>query len=415
MSPTPQRIIGVSLGAALILALGVYGPATLLGPLPAAAVTAEPPAVEAGETARFALPEDGQSAVALVPDETGEPVVLAGAGDDEALPMGGAAKLVTVLVTQASQPLTAGDDGADIRIGAEDYRGYLNYDKEGSRVLPVSPGETWTQRDVVQAVLLASSNNHADTLVRWAFGNPAAYVEAANAWLDEHGFEHTRVDDATGLSGDNVGTATELARLTAMIMAVPALADMIDHAGERAGLGERTIPDVIAHMPDRVRALSRSYTDQAGLVFAFTDLADTGEDAVRIVGVLLRMPDYETLDPAVERILADVESAASPRRLVEAGTSYAKVTTPWGQRSELVASVGQETAAFGGGAQAPDIRIDDFATGRAGDRLGRITIDYEGGTATSPLELSDDLRDPGVFWRLGHPIIMVNALFGSIR
>ena len=81
--------------------------------------------------------------------------------------------------------------------------------------MQVSPGEQWTERDVVRAVLLASSNNHADTLVRWAFGGVDPYVEAANAWLAEAGFTATRVDDATGLSGDNVGTAEELARLAA--------------------------------------------------------------------------------------------------------------------------------------------------------------------------------------------------------
>ena len=104
---------------------------------------------------------------------------LAVAGDTEAVPIGGAAKLVTLLVTLDSLPLPADGGGPDDPASApRTTPTTCATSGEGSRTLPVSPGETWTERDVVRAVLLASSNNHADTLVRWAFGGVDAYVEA---------------------------------------------------------------------------------------------------------------------------------------------------------------------------------------------------------------------------------------------
>src|SRR5690349_18188536 len=187
---SPGRIIGISVGALAILGIGVYGPAMLLGPLPDVTVRTTSAAAAPAEVSALTLPETGASAIAVVDDGTAE--TIASAGDPAAVPIGGAAKLVTLLVTLDSLPLPADGAGPAIPIGPEDYVDYLRYSGEGSRALQVSPGETWTERDVVRAVLLASSNNHADTLVRWAFGSPDAYVEAANAWLAEQGFTATR-------------------------------------------------------------------------------------------------------------------------------------------------------------------------------------------------------------------------------
>lgn len=414
---SPGRIVGIAIGALAILAIGVYGPATLLGPLPAVAVASLDVSGSAeGEAAEIPLPEEGASAVALVPEPGAEPVVLASAGDEEPVAIGGVAKLVTLLVTVDAQPISAGDAGASLKIGPDDYRDYLRYQKEGSRTLTVSPGDTWTQRDVLRAVLLASSNNHADTLVRWAFGSPKAYVTAAGEWLAEHGFEHTSVDDATGLSGDNVGTASEAARLAAMLLATPALAEILDEAGVRGDDGRRNVPDVIAHQAGSgIRSMSRSFTDQAGLCFIFTGTLDTdaAEGTGRIVGAMLRMPDYETLDPAVDAVIEAVDTAAAPRTVIEQGTAYASAVSPWGDRARLVATLDRSAPAFSGGIGESSVSIESFATAKRGAQLGRVSVEYEGGTASSPLELDGDIRDPGPLWRLANPVAMIEAYFAA--
>ncbi len=97
----------------------------------------------------------------------------------------------------------------------------------------------------MRAVLLASSNNHADTLVRWAFGGVEPYVEAANAWLAEQGFTATRVADATGLSGDNVGTAEELARLAAHASSPTPSSRRCSTTPGAAPVGARNVPDLV--------------------------------------------------------------------------------------------------------------------------------------------------------------------------
>ncbi|KRE30186.1 serine hydrolase [Agromyces sp. Soil535] len=413
---SPGRITGIVVGALAILGFGVYGPAMLLGPLPQVSVRLEPAAAAAADVPALALPTTGASALAVVGDD-GTAETVATAGDPAAVPIGGAAKLVTLLVTLDSLPLPADGAGPAIPIGPADYTDYLRYSGEGSRALQVSPGETWTERDVVRAVLLASSNNHADTLVRWAFGGVEPYVEAANAWLAEQGFTATRVDDSTGLSGDNVGTAEELARLAAMVLADDQLAAMLDDP-DAAPLGARSVPDLVGRASDGdVRAITRSFTDQAGLSYVFTaqlPAVDGVEgEPRRITGAMLLMPDYETLDPAVAAAVESAAAASAPVTVIAEGTTYARVLAPWGDEADLVASVSRADAAWGSAFGEPSVSVDEFSTAREGREVGRISVPTATGEIASPLRLTGDIHDPGPIWRLTNPATLIGAFLAS--
>lgn len=411
MSFSPGRAIGILAGAVAILGIGVYGPAMLLGPLPTAEVqqTTDAPA-EA--SVALTLPGDGASAAVLLGADDASTVATAGAA--EPLPIGAAAKLVTALVTVDALPLAAGEAGAQLTIGPEDYTDYLRYAADDARTLPVSPGERWSERDAVRAVLIASSNNHADTLARWAFGSVDAYVERANAWLADAGFETLRVGDATGLSGDSVGTAEEVARLAALVLGEEALAAMYDTSVTVSG--ERDVPDVVDHAADAgARALARGYTDQAGLVFVYrVDAEIEGADApVQLAVAMVRLPDYETLDPAVAALDASVAQAAVPTEVITAGSSYATVRTAWGDQAELVAVSSRTASEWGAVPGAPELELEPITTASSGAKLGRVTVPVAGAELSSVLELDGELSDPGPLWRLSHPAAVVSAFFAN--
>lgn len=413
---SPGRIVGIVVGALAILGVGVYGPAMLLGPLPPVDVRVERATTSSTEVPALVLPDTGASAIAVLADDGTSETVATG-GDAGPVPIGGATKLVTLLVTMDSLPLPADGAGPGIPIGPADYSDYLRYSGEGSRALQVSPGETWTERDVVRAVLLASSNNHADTLVRWAFGGVEPYVERANAWLAEQRFAATRVDDATGLSGDNVGTADELARLAGLVLADPELAAMLDDP-DQAPPGARRVPDVVDRSEENgVRAIARSYTDQAALSYVFTTELPTAEGAegapTRITGTMLLMPDYETLDPAVAAAVESAIAASAPVDVIEAGTRYARVVAPWGDRADVVASVSRTDAAWGNAFGAASVDVDGFSTAPDGREVGRVTVETSTGELASPLMLSGDIRDPGPFWRLTNPAPLIGAFLAG--
>lgn len=412
MTVSPGRIVGIAVGAIAILGIGVYGPAMLLGPLPAVAVTADQAPVAAPPAAQIPMPAEGASALAVVDDE-GAANPIATGGEQGVVPIGGAAKLVTLLVTLDSLPLAAGSDGPAIPIGPEDYTDYARYQAEGTRVLQVSPGDSWSQRDVLRAVLLASSNNHADTLARWAFGSVDQYVVAANEWLTAAGFPETRVADATGLSGDNVGTAADLAGLAARVLDDPALAALLD--GEvSGGVGVRQIPDVVSRLGDQgVRAMARGFTDQAAISFVFTTTTTSsgGSEPIRLVGAMTLMPDYETLDAAVTAAVQAAGQAAVPVDVITAGSAYGSAVSAWGDRADLVASATRTSLGWSAATGDVTVDVDSFTTARAGRDVGRVVVPTPTGELASPLTLSVDIGDPGPIWRLTNPLPILGAYF----
>jgi D-alanyl-D-alanine carboxypeptidase (penicillin-binding protein 5/6) len=409
MSPSPARVIGIAVGTLAILAVGVYGPAMLLGPLPAVTVRVDEAQAAAAEPAVVVLPDDGASAVAILA-ESGEAELVASFADDAPAPIGGAAKLVTALVTVDSLPLEEGTGGPDIRIGAADYSAYLKYQAEGSRALAVSPGETWNERDVLRALVLASSNNHADTLATWSFGSVENYVREANGWLEEQGFATLRVADATGLSGENVGTAAELARLAGLVLADPTLGPMFLVGEGPLAADDRRIPDVIAHLGgDGIRAMSRSYTDEAALSFVFTAEIEVGDQTRRLVGAMTGVDDYETLDPAVLAVVESMQAASAPIEIIAAGASYGEVQAAWGERARLVASAARTDAAFGVAPDDASVAVEPFTTAAAGRQVGTVTVRLGERDVSSALELDAAIRDPGPVWRLTHPGELIGA------
>ncbi|GAA1505596.1 D-alanyl-D-alanine carboxypeptidase (penicillin-binding protein 5/6) [Agromyces terreus] len=409
---SPARVIGIIVGSLVILGLGLYAPAMLLGPLPTVTVRTDPTVVALPEAAALALPEAGASALALA-ETDGTSTLLATSGSEETVPMGGAAKLVTVLVTLDSLPLPDSADGVGpmIKIGPADYTNYLKYVAEDTRTLQVSPGDSWSERDVVRAILLTSSNNHADTLVRWAFGGVPAYTDAANAWLAEHGFTATHVDDATGLSGDNVSTAAEVAALASLALSDPAIAAILEQPGT-APLGAHTTPDLVDRdSDDGVREITRAYTDQAGLseVFATALTGDGDAGPQHMVGVMLMMPDYETLDPAIEAAVASVTEASAPVTVIAEGAAYAVAESAWGESADVVATVSRADAPWGSQFGDPDVVVDEFSTSSNSRDVGRVTVSTDADSVSSPLRLTEAISDPGPIWRLTHPFAIIGA------
>lgn len=407
MSPSPARGVGIAVGTLAILAVGVYTPAMLLGPLPDVRIRVDETATAAVQAAEVVLPEVGASAVATIGDD-GDAQLVAASGDDTAMPIGGAAKLVTVLATLDALPIAEGERGAEIPIGAQDYTDYLRYQEQGSRTLAVSPGETWSQRDVVRAVFLGSSNNHADTLARWAFGNLDNYVAEANGWLEEQGYETVRVVDATGLSGENVGTAAELTRLAAAALADPTLGPLLD-GDAPSSRTDRRVPDAVAHLADDgIRSISRSYTDQALLSFVFTSEL-TGETPRRMVGAMTGVGDYETLDPSVLAAVEGMQAASEPIVVIEEGASYGDVESAWGDTARLVAAAGRTDAAWGAVPEAASVDVAPFTTAAAGREVGDVTVRIGEREVTSVLEVDARIGDPGPLWRLTNPAAIVGA------
>ncbi|WP_368496744.1 D-alanyl-D-alanine carboxypeptidase family protein [Herbiconiux sp. A18JL235] len=414
------RAVGIVVGVFVILGIGVYGPATLVGPLPtASAALAEAPN-EASGAFTPAMPETGASAVVA---DVATPVLATG-GLDEAVPIAGTAKVVTALVVLSERPLLAGSDGPDIPITPADVSEYNRFVAESARAVPVSAGEWWSQREVMEAMLLGSSNNHADLLAKWAFGSVDAYLEAADAWLAARGLDGITLVDTNGLDEDDVGTASDLARVSALAFSEASIAEImrLDTASLPGG---RSVDNRASYQSELgYTGISRSYTDEAGVCFLFAldpsggaaeagAQADTDTPPALIYGAFLREPDWDTLDADLADLAASAAGTVAPTPVVSEGQSFVTYTTPWGETAHGVATSTESQLVWVTTPLEYQVDAKQLSTGVKGEEVGTVTVTTPDGPVTVRLELDGRIGDPGPLWRLLNPVPVITAFIDS--
>lgn len=423
----PGRLVGILVGTVVILAVGVYGPATLLGPLPAVTATKIIPGGSVTAPTPPTLSANGASAIAVLAattsdasgttstgaDSTGTavPLPIAVAGRDEALPMASIAKVVTALVVLDAKPIVAGESGPTVTLTAADFQSYLDYDKAGARSVTVFADEQWTELELLQALLLGSSNNHADSVARWAFGSVDAYVVAANAWLAENGLTGTAVVDATGLHDASAGTATDLAHLAGLAATDPVVSQML--ASPASALANRRgVENTTSYLPEEgITGISRSYTDAAGVCFLFTAEVSDGASSFTFSGAYIGEPTYDALTADLTALMASARAGVGPLPVLAAGDAYATFESAWGDEASAVVGVSRTRYAWQAATpEAATVTLKDFSTARTGANVGQVRLTVAGEKLSAALKLSEGIADPGPGWRLLHPIVMITAL-----
>ena len=142
------------------------------------------------------------SANALVFDaNTGQPIYAKGA--DTITPIASVTKLMTAMVVLDA------DQGLDETISV----GIADLDLLKGSHSRLRLGSELSRREMLHLALMASENRAASTLARHYPGGTGACVEAMNRKAQSLGMVRTRFADPTGLSSDNVSTASDLARM----------------------------------------------------------------------------------------------------------------------------------------------------------------------------------------------------------
>ena len=200
------------------------GPATLPPEtVTPGAVTVTPQAGAAAprqeRLAAVSWPADGVSAA----DISGIGVI-AGPGATRAVPIASVAKLMTAYVVLHDHPLPSGRSGPDITVQPSEAAAYPSQVRDGDSLVPVVAGETLTERQALEALLLPSADNMAWILARWDAGSQAAFVARMNDTARRLGMTGTSYTDPSGLASSTTSTAADQVRLGMAAMRVPALA-----------------------------------------------------------------------------------------------------------------------------------------------------------------------------------------------
>ena len=349
-----RRIIVFS-AVAVAFSLTFYLPLTLLAPLDevsASVTTIDAPELSVPE---ITLPNYGASAIGALD----RPGVLASAGSTDPLPIASITKVITALVVLEAKPLSVDEAGPTITFGQTDIDYYNTQQAQYGLVWPVYDGQQLSQRDVMNVVLLASANNYAQSLAHWAYGSEDAFVAAAGAWLADHGLSGTTLTEASGIQESNRSTAADLTELARLAIENPVVAEIVSTSSvEVPELGTVSNRNQLLGI-DGVDGIKTGTLDDDWACLLFAADITIGGETKSFIGVVVGGPDHPTVAAAIRELIADATVDVEPVRLADAG-----------QR-----------------------------TGSVQFQVGNESFDV-------PLVLSDEIDDPGPWWRLTNPAAM---------
>lgn len=208
---------------------------------------------------------------------------------EKAVPIASLAKVITVLAILKEKPLQPNQQGPEITITDKDVALLSKYAQKGGTTVPVEAGEKISQYQAIQAILMVSSNNMADSLAIWTFGSMDNYTAYANKMLKEMGLKHTTVaDDASGFSPKTVSTASDMAKIGYFYMKNPVLKEIALQKNAEIPFAGKIPNHNDFFNEDGMVGIKFGNTDQAGKCFLAASIrkADNGEDEIAVTAVL---------------------------------------------------------------------------------------------------------------------------------
>lgn len=351
-----------------------------------------------------AWPAAGEASVGIASSE-----ILETHGTQTSLPIASTAKLITALSVLRQKPLAPGEQGPLITLTANDVALYSAYMAQEGSVVPVAAGEQISEYQMLQALMLPSANNMADSLAIWAFGSLNAYVAYANNYAAQLGLKMTHIGaDASGFSPTTTSSAQDLVKLGKIAMQNPVLAGIV---GQPTASGLPIVNNIknvnFLLGTSNIVGIKTGNTEEAGGVFVGAARVMVNGKPVTIVTAVLGSP---SLFAAMKDSLNLIESAQAnfkPAMIVKAGTVVGSYKIPWGGTVMAAAAQDMDLSGWVGSTIPYNIELRPIpATVKTGHNVGNVTVKASAlnNKRSVTIKLQGAPSQPSAWWRLLHPL-----------
>lgn len=352
----------------------------------------------------MAWPSAGQSAAGI--DDS---PILQTNGPQTSLPTASTAKLITALSVLKQKPLDPSVQGPLITLGAQDVALYNSYAAKQGSVVKVAAGEQISEYQMLQAILLPSANNMADSLAIWAFGSLNAYASYANSYVSQLGLNATHIgSDASGFAPNTTSSAHDLVKLGEIAMENPVLAQIV---GQPAASGlpiVNNIKNVNSLLgTGNIVGVKTGNTDQAGGVFVAAAKTTVNDKPVTIVTAVLGSPNLSTAMKDSLALILSAQDNFKPVSLVTAGTVVGSYELPWGGSVQAIANQDLGLDTWAGSTVTAKTQLNNIlADSSAGQTVGSVKIPGAAisGQISVTVKLQAAPSKPSAWWRLLHPL-----------
>lgn len=385
------------------LALVAYAGWILLKPLPQLQPDKSSIILSAKTPASSLVWPASQSAVSIVGTDILETNIT-----PNPVPNASTSKMITALMVLKAKPLQLNQQGPVITLTDKDVAIYKDYVARDGSVVPILAGEQISQYQALQTVMLPSANNIADSLAIWAYGSLAKYAKAANAYLKQQGINDTNVGaDASGLAANSTSTSADLARIGALAMQNPVLAEIV---GQSTATGIpvvgtiKNVNDLIGI--NNIIGIKTGSSVEAGGAYVSAAQTKVNEKTVVITTAVLSAPSRFIAMKDTLPLTKSAQANFTPVTVAKQGQIIGKYILPWGGSVDAVATKELSISAWNGTlVKAPAVLEQVPASSEQGGQAGHIILKKSAinDKKTVSVILKSTPTQPSAWWRLTHP------------
>ncbi|MFI9646740.1 serine hydrolase [Streptomyces sp. NPDC052040] len=357
------------------------------------------------------LPWPGQGQSAIEVEGVGP---LGVQGKQTPQPIASVTKIMTAYVTLQEHPLKGNDGGPKITVDQQAEDESKNEDESTAHV---KKGQQFTERQVLQMLMIPSGNNAARLLARWDSDNKT-FVGKMNAAAKQLGMTNTTYTDPSGLEKSTVSTAVDQLKLAKKVMQNPVFRSIV-------GMAKADVPgltgtiynnnDLLVKQVGVIGLKTGSSTPAGGnLVWAATKVVNGKTQT--IYGAVLNQNAHtgkvwDSLQLAItnsQKLIDKVQQSLTTATVVKKGQVVGYVDDRLGGHTPVVAT--RDMTAIGWPGLRTKLSIGDGGTtvpheAKAGTVVGKLTVgDGSSHAVTIPVALQKDLAEPAYgakFTRMG--------------
>ncbi|MFF1678872.1 serine hydrolase [Streptomyces sp. NPDC058256] len=403
---TPVRTIvrRVKIWTPLVLLLAViFAVVQAVRPLPATGLTLTADATYTFEGGTLDLPWPGQGQSAIEVEGVGS---LGTDGKQTAAPIASVAKIMTAYVILQDHPLKGDEGGEKITVDQQAEDESKNVDESTA---PMTKGQQFTERQMLQLLMIPSGNNAARLLARWDSDNDT-FVAKMNDAAKKLGMTNSTYTDPSGLEKTTVSTATDQLKLAKEVMQNPVFASIVGMASAKIpGLDGMIYNnnDLLVNQVGVIGLKTGSSTPAGGnLVWAATKTVNGKTQTV--YGAVLGQNAgtgkvWDSLKLALtnsQKLIDTVQQGLTSATVVKKGDVVGYVDDQLGGQTPVVATKNMTAVGWPGLKTKLSIGTAGGDTvphsGKAGTVVGELTVgDGSSHAVKIPVALQSDLAEPG--------------------
>jgi D-alanyl-D-alanine carboxypeptidase (penicillin-binding protein 5/6) len=388
-------------GSVLIVAALVAGAIALaVRPLPPATLSIGAVHLP-GTTPSFAWPSSGEAAATVVGVGT-----VGQVRGSRSVPVAGVAELLAAYVVLTDHQLSPGADGPAIPVSADALAAYQSGAASQESEVPVSAGESLTELQALEGLLVDSGADMATVLADWDAGSVGAFVTKMNAAASGLGMTSTHITDPSGVDPATTSTAEDLVRLGEASLSIPVLRQIVSLAQASVPMTSVVYNANFDLGQDGIIGIKTGSDSSAQGCYLVAAQQNIGGKEVTVVGAVLGQPGG-SLGPnaagvdAGDALVRSVFAALHSFTVFAPGQTVAEIHAAWGSAAPV--TVAQPVSVIGWPGLVTTLEVRPRRLDGAlpsGTTVGTLRAGVGRISAPVALRTSGALAGPGVWWRL---------------